>query len=187
MERLRTRLYSAPGARGALLATRLAAKGDFSVFDALPPGLKRSFADGLYLSIACAESLPHFALDEASASARATAFGDYRLRRQSAACTAWPVAPSMPPSPTRALQIPVLFVSGEFDPVTPPEWVDDLLPLFPNGRHIILPGGGHIVDGMSDLDTCYDPTIVAFLDSADAADLDVACIESMRAPAFATE
>ncbi|MEZ0471610.1 alpha/beta hydrolase [Luteimonas salinilitoris] len=113
--------------------------------------------------------------------------GDYRLRRQSAACAAWPVAPSMPPSPTQPVQTPVLFVSGEYDPVTPPEWVDDLLPLFPNGRHIVLPGAGHIVDGMSDLDTCYDPTIVAFLDSADAAHLDAACIESMRAPDFVTE
>jgi pimeloyl-ACP methyl ester carboxylesterase len=187
MERLRTQLYSAPGGRGALLVIRRAAKGDFSAFDALPQGPARSFADGLYLSIACAESLPHFALDEASASARATAFGDYRLRRQSAACAAWPVAPSMPPSPTQALQTPVLFVSGEYDPVTPPEWVDDLLPLFPNGRHIILPGGGHIVDGMSDLDTCYDPTIVAFLASTDAADLDATCIESMRGGDFATE
>jgi pimeloyl-ACP methyl ester carboxylesterase len=85
------------------------------------------------------------------------------------------------------LQTPVLFVSGEYDPVTPPEWVDHLLPLFPNGRQIILPGAGHIVEGMSGLDTCYDPAVVAFLDSADAAKLDVACIESMRAPDFATE
>lgn len=186
MERLRTHLYSAPGARLALLAIRRAADGDFSAFDA-PQGPGRTFADGLYLSIACAESLPHFSLDEASASARATAFGDSRLRRQSAACAAWPAAPSTPPSPTQPLQTPVLFVSGEFDPVAPPEWVDDLLPLFPNERHIILPGGGHIVEGMSDLDTCYDPTIVAFLDSADTANLDASCIESMRAPAFVTE
>lgn len=81
----------------------------------------------------------------------------------------------------------MLFVSGEYDPVAPPEWVNDLLPLFPNGRHIVLPGGGHIVEGMSNLDTCYDPTIVAFLDSADAANLDASCIGSMRAPDFVTE
>jgi pimeloyl-ACP methyl ester carboxylesterase len=187
MERLRSQLYSAAGARRAMLTIQRAANNDFSAIDALPEGPGRIFADGLYLSITCAESFPHFPIDEASASAGATAFGDYRLRRQIAACAAWPVAPNIPPSPTQPLQTPVLFVSGEYDPVTPPEWVDYLLPLFPNGRHIILPGAGHIVDGMSDLDTCYDPTIVAFLDSADAANLDAACIKGMRAPDFLTE
>lgn len=187
MERLRTQMYSAPGARAVLLTIHRAANGNPGAFDSTSQGPERSFADGLYLSITCAESLPHFSLDEASESARDTPFGDYRLRRQSAACGAWPVTASVAPSPTRPLQTPVLFVSGEYDPVTPPEWVDDLLPLFPNGRHVILPGGGHIVDGMSNLANCYDPTVVAFLESADAADLDFACIESMRAPDFLIE
>jgi hypothetical protein len=40
---------------------------------------------------------------------------------------------------------------------------------------------------MSNLDTCYDPMIVTFLDSADAANLDAACIESVRAPDFVIE
>ena len=102
MEHLRTRLYSAPGARGALGAIRRAAGGDFSDFDASPQGPERSFADGLYLSIVCAESLPHFDLEEARVSARATAFGDYRLRRQSEACAHWPVPARMPPAPDRS-------------------------------------------------------------------------------------
>ena len=186
MELVRARLYSAPGARGALAAIRRAAGGDFSDFDASPQGPERSFADGLYLSIVCAESLPHFDLEEARVSARATAFGDYRLRRQSEACAQWPVPAVMPPSPDRALPTPVLFVSGEYDPVAPSEWVEDLLPLFPNGRHVILPGAGHIVEGMSDLESCYDPAIVAFLDSADAA-VDLECIDSMRPPGFVVE
>ena len=84
------------------------------------------------------------------------------------------------------MQTPVLFISGEYDPVAAPDWVNDLLPRFPNGRHVILPGAGHIVEGMSGLDSCYDPAIVSFLDSADAA-VDLACIGNMRAPKFAVE
>ena len=53
-------------------------------------------------------------------------------------------------------------------------------------RHVILPGAGHLVEGMSDLDSCYDPAIVAFLDSADTA-VDLECIDSMRPPGFVVE
>jgi hypothetical protein len=59
-------------------------------------------------------------------------------------------------------------------------------PVSKRGRHVILPGAGHLVEGMSDLDSCYDAAIVAFLDAADAA-VDLACIENLHAPEFTVE
>ncbi|RME51832.1 MAG: alpha/beta fold hydrolase [Deltaproteobacteria bacterium] len=40
-------------------------------------------------------------------------------------------------------RVPVLFISGSFDPRTPPENAEELLPHFPNGIHLLLEGAGH--------------------------------------------
>jgi hypothetical protein len=39
---------------------------------------------------------------------------------------------------------------------------------------------------MSGVDTCLDPMLIAFLESADPARLDARCIAGMRPPPFAT-
>ncbi|MFL0810852.1 MAG: alpha/beta hydrolase [Agarilytica sp.] len=41
--------------------------------------------------------------------------------------------------------IPSLFLSGQFDPATPPRWAESLLPGFNQAKHIVVPGGHHIV------------------------------------------
>ena len=187
MEWLRTRMYAPSGARRVPLLLRSAAAGDFSALRAPINGPQRSFADGLYLSITCAESFPHFDVEAARATARATPFGDYRLRRQQAACAQWPVRAQMPPQPARGAATPILLVSGSLDPVTPPQWADGLAARLSNARHIVLPGSGHIFDGMSGIETCLDPLLVEFLNSADPAGLDTRCVAEMRPPAFATE
>src|SRR5690606_35373777 len=101
-------------------------------------------------------------------------------------CAQWRGPAVVAPSPDRALPTPVLFRSGGYDPGAPPAWVEDLLPRFPHGRRVILPGGRHLTAGLSDVDSCYDPAIVAFLDSADTA-VDLECIDSMRPPGFVVE
>lgn len=182
-ERVRTMMYAPAGARRIPLFLRQSAQG---ISDA-KEGTTPSIADGVYLSVTCAESFPHFDVHAARAESRLSVFGDYRLRRQSAACAVWPVAPSSPPHPHRPIQVPVLFVSGSLDPVSPPALTQSILPLFPNGRHVVIQGGGHIVDGLSNLDTCYDPLIVQFLDTRDAVNLDTTCLNDVRPPPFAIE
>ncbi len=40
---------------------------------------------------------------------------------------------------------PVLLLSGEFDPVTPPRYGEQVARTLPNGRHLVLRGQGHNV------------------------------------------
>jgi pimeloyl-ACP methyl ester carboxylesterase len=181
-ERVRRRMYSAADARALFSDLKAAASGDFSrlmTASAAGPGI----ADGPYLSITCAESFPHFNLEEARAASRKTKFGDYRLRRQATACEEWNVQPSSSSLPKRS-QIPVLLITGEFDPVAEPEWSQEFLTAFPRGRQLTLPGGGHILDGMSDLDTCFDPLVVRFFDEKDAQRIDADCVKRMTPPNF---
>ncbi len=41
--------------------------------------------------------------------------------------------------------MPVLLLSGELDPVTPPEYGDQVAAHFPRATHLVAPGQGHIV------------------------------------------
>lgn len=187
MERIRTLLYQPGSARKIPWIVHRAAAGDLAPFDASsrPQGPSR-FALGQYLSITCGESLGLMDFEEAARRSRSTRFGDYRLRRQREACGKWPavrVAPDhlAPISSDTA----ILMISGGLDPVTPPAWADALAATLPRSRHIVIRDSGHVFDGMSGVDTCLDPLMIRFLETADPASLDARCIESMKAPAFA--
>lgn len=186
MERLRTRMY-APASRAALpLAIERAAAGDPQGVYGGSDGAGPPVADGMFLVITCSESLAKMDVEAAAAVARATPFGDYRLRRQGEACQGWPVARTnadhlaLPVSSSAS----VLVVSGAMDPVTPPAWGETVSRSLRNARHVVLPGGGHIPDGLSGLETCLDPIMIAFLDHGDLDKLDVSCVAQMKRPPY---
>ena len=61
-----------------------------------------------------------------------------------ASCDVWPVDDLGEEfcSPVKS-DVPVLFISGSLDVKTPPENAAEVLPGFPNGRHLIIEGGSH--------------------------------------------
>ena len=188
LEKLRNLMYAPATAARVPLILHRAAAGDLAPFYAAtrrsaPTGL----ADGLYLSITCSESMAGMDRGATEASMR-TPFGNYRLFVQREACRHWPTftpAPGFfdPPAPAT----PVLLISGERDPVSPPDWAEAIARRSPHARHLVLPGGGHVLDGMTGVDTCLDPLVVRFLENPDPATLDTACVAAMRPPAFVTE
>lgn len=189
MEKLRTLMYLPATARFVPLAIYRAAAGDLGPFLALTrsrgPNL---YSDGMFLSVTCAEGIALTDLAEARAIARKTPFGDYRLRRQAEACAHWPTA-EVDNDHLVAVSAPtaVIMVSGERDPVTPPEWAAEAAARFPNAWDLVLPGSGHIFEGLSGVEDCIDPLIVAFLRSADRNAIDAKCLAAVKPPPFALE
>lgn len=189
LEKLRSLMYAPDRAARIPLIVHRAAAGDLAPFYAATRRTgPTELADGLYLSITCAESMAGMDYRAASEASMQTPFGTYRLVVQREACRHWPSftpAPAFfaPPAPA----MPVLLVSGERDPVAPPDWAEALARRSPHARHIVLPGGGHVLDGMAGVDTCLDPLVVRFLDNADTGGLDHSCITAMHPPPFATE
>lgn len=184
MERLRTRLYSAAGARQVPAFLHRLAQGDLSALDNdVRAGF--NFFDGVYLTITCSESLPWFKHGPALDQAGRTAFGDYRLARQIEACASWPQAKVSASffAPVRS-DVPTLFISGGRDPVTPAAWAHKVARGFSKGRHIVLPWAGHVIDGLSKLDTCYDPQVIRFIETADPNSVDATCLVTMQPPPF---
>lgn len=78
--------------------------------------------------------------------------------------------------------LPVLALSGELDPVTPPHYGEEAIEGLANARHLVLPGQGHNVIGTG----CVPKLFAQFVESADAKSLDDACLERLSAtPPFA--
>lgn len=93
-----------------------------------------------------------------------------------APCAQWPhdQAPEDFHQPFTS-ELPVLLLSGELDPVTPPRYGDQVATNLPNGRHLILKGQGHNVSAIG----CTPKLVGQFIETADAHALDVACLDDV--------
>ncbi|HKP75804.1 MAG TPA: alpha/beta hydrolase, partial [Longimicrobiaceae bacterium] len=146
-----------------------------------------SGSHGVYLSFTCAEDVPFVDAAEAVRLAEGTFLGGYRVRDQKAACAAWPVRP-VPRAflePVRS-DAPVLVLTGEWDPATPPSAGEEALRTLPNGRHVVVPSGAHSFDGLVGVGGCITPLIVRFIRTAAAKGLDDSCVRAIHRPPFPT-
>jgi pimeloyl-ACP methyl ester carboxylesterase len=72
-------------------------------------------------------------------------------------------------------KVPTLILSGEFDPVTPPRYGEEVLKTLPNGRHLVVRGQGHNVLPVG----CLPKLFASFVDRADAKSLDAKCLDTV--------
>lgn len=145
-----------------------------------------SGAQGLYLSVTCAEDLPFVPTEEGLREAKGTFLGDYRLRQQKAACAVWPRG-AIPKGYRQAVrsEAPVLAFSGQWDPVTPPAQAEGALKTLPRSHHVVVEHGGHSYGGLGSRD-CPVRIMAAFIEHGSAEGLDTSCIASMHRPPFPT-
>jgi hypothetical protein len=71
-------------------------------------------------------------------------------------------------------------MSGDLDPVTPPEWGESVLPHLSNARHVIVPATGHgaITTG------CGMRIATHFINAASVENLDTTCLQALKRPPF---
>ena len=133
-------------------------------------------AVGLNYAIVCTEDVPFFGeIDRATQAA--TYLGTAFLEVLGRVCERWPRG-SMDADFKEVVSsdVPVLFLSGERDPITPPRYVDLAAEGLTRHAELLGPGQGH---GM--LASGCAPRIMAeFVDSADPGGLDVDCAQRMR-------
>jgi pimeloyl-ACP methyl ester carboxylesterase len=140
-------------------------------------------ATGMYLSVTCAEDLP-FAKRGKEADAENTFLGSYRLRQQLEACGEWPRG-KVPNDYSKLVSsnVPVLILSGQRDPVTPPEYGDRVARHLPNSLHVVVPSGGHGFGGLAGLD-CISRLTDQFIENASTKTLDTACVKAIKRKGF---
>jgi len=188
-EKIRTWMYDRDKAARIPLIVHRAAQGDFAPFlqQAIAPSIPDFVADGMYLSVTCAEDVPFINQEEAAKLTAGNSFGNYRVFQQTRACQVWPRGeiPTDFLEPVRS-NAPVLIFSGNMDPVTPPKYGEQVARYLPNSKHVVIPQAGHGVDGLTD-PGCIDRIAIEFLDKGDAKNLDVSCVDQMAPPPFVTK
>ncbi len=154
-----------------------AAQGRYAPLMSLAQLMTRSMAGsmnrGMQWSVICAEDADRFDPDAAR---RDTLLGDEVGRMFFAACPVWPTGgrPADFNAPFKS-DLPVLLLSGELDPVTPPRYGERVLAGTPNGRHLQLPGQGH---GTLTLG-CMPKLLGRFIETADATSLETECLDTL--------
>lgn len=142
-----------------------------------------SFTWGLRLSVWCGEEAPFedAARSNAQVSPHVGLAGIDERTASPKVCGAWGVAPApaIENAPV-ATDVPVLVLSGEFDPDTPPDWGRGLLAHLPHGRFVSMPGRSH----GAGFDRCGATLEVAFLKDPQAS-LDLGCVLAMPGADFA--
>ena len=136
--------------------------------------------DGMFYAVTCAEDAPLISPSEASKRGEKSVFGD-RTIDFAAVCAEWPKGKVSPEfrEPV-ASDVPVLILSGEADPITPPWHAEKVAESLTNEIHLIFSGMGH--GNLSS--RCSSNLFKTFIESASIEGLDTACVANIQPPPF---
>lgn len=179
------RLYAyAPETQALLpLVVETAAKGNLGPLLAqslmLEEQLEGALNQGMQLSVICSEDLSDGM--QPSTAEQESLLGAALMQAMQAQCAVWPRGkrPDNFHDPLDSA-IPTLLLSGELDPVTPPEYGEQALKGLKRARHLVARGQGHNVLARG----CVPKLATQFVETADPVVLDPKCMESLHPAPF---
>jgi pimeloyl-ACP methyl ester carboxylesterase len=130
---------------------------------------------GMHNAVMCAEDVPFYDPSTIDYDGlEASYMGTLQLEALDAICSVWPAGPIDENfKAPLATNLPVLLLSGDADPITPPRYADMAMIDLENATHLIGKDQGH-----GQVSVGCNPRLVAdFIDSADPAGLDASCLE----------
>jgi pimeloyl-ACP methyl ester carboxylesterase len=144
--------------------------------------LLTSISFGMHNSVVCTEDVPFYRnLDALWPKLEDTYIGASQVRALQGICELWPTGllhPSLR-EPVRSDR-PVLLLSGELDPITPPTYAERAATTYPNSLNLVAPGQGHGVVGRG----CVPMLVSDFVSSGNLDEVDPACLERLGNDAF---
>jgi pimeloyl-ACP methyl ester carboxylesterase len=147
--------------------------------------IQDSFARGMGAAVLCTEDAPFLSVDPQQEQAlHDTYLGASTMDVLVKSCRAWPrgvMTPDFKQPVTSAK--PVLLLSGEDDPITPPANAERTAKTLSNSLSLVVPGQGHgnVFRG------CVPRIVAAFVDAGSVKGLDTACVKDTKAfPFFIT-
>ena len=135
--------------------------------------------NGMSMSVICSEDAD---LLQPKPQDQNTILGNHLMDAIKAECDVWPhgTRPDDFHAPLKSDK-PILMLSGQFDPVTPPEYGAQILPGLTNGRQLVFEGQGHSLLGRG----CMPQLLGKFIDKPDPKQLDASCLDQLGdTPAF---
>lgn len=133
---------------------------------------------GMGLSVICSEDVD---LAQERPEDASLILGKTLVEAMRAQCEVWPKGrrPDDFHAPVKS-DLPVLLLSGEFDPVTPPRYGDAVLKGLAHGRHLVALGQGHNVIGRG----CLPRVVKRFVEELETDKLEAGCIADFGAAPF---
>ncbi len=135
-------------------------------------------AIGLNFAVGCAEDWPGWPQMEGQAG---TLLGNSMKEVYDQICANWPRADVaedfLEPFDS---DTPILLLSGELDPVTPPSYGDEAAAQYSNSLHLVAQGRGHIVI----TEDCVGQIASQFVKAADLSSLDTECMDGLGPEPF---
>jgi pimeloyl-ACP methyl ester carboxylesterase len=179
------RMFAYTPETAALLPLSIAEglKGDYTPLAGQTQVLTGDMSDlaenAMQLSVICAEDADLLASRPQDEN---TVLGNNLVDGIKAACEVWPheQRPADFHAPLKTDK-PVLVLEGEFDPVTPPRYGEQVMKGFSNAKLIVAKGQGHNVIGRG----CIPKLVGDFVDKLDPKALDAKCVDRLGPmPAF---
>ena len=127
----------------------------------------------MHNAVVCTEDAPFFPAQVPS-EVEASYLGTALVDALQAVCEIWPGGVLDPDlrEPLRSAH-PVLLLSGNADPITPPDYAEQVLTGLGSARHIVGPGQGHGLAGVG----CVPRLMRDFLGALEPDSLDVGCLQ----------
>ncbi len=146
-----------------------------ATFQMVAESLRSSMAVGMHNAVVCTEDVPFY--DDATidyAALEDSYMGPDQLSALKAICSVWPSG-FIDEGFREPLRFdgPVLLLSGDADPITPPDYAVEAMGELRNARHIALPNQGHGVVGVG----CMSRLVADFVENEDAQSIDSECLE----------
>jgi len=131
-------------------------------------------AIGMHNAVVCTEDAPFYDVESISREAlESTYIGPMQVEALEAICSVWPAGVLDPEfKAPLATDIPVLLLSGDADPVTPPHFAELAAVALGNARHLIGRNQGH---GQA-ATACMPEVMGRFVEAASVTDLDADCL-----------
>jgi hypothetical protein len=136
--------------------------------------------DGMFYAVACTEDAPFISAEEAAKRSAKSVFGDRTIDFVET-CAQWPkgsvTAGFREPVISDA---PVLILSGDVDPITPPWHAEKVAEDLGNEVHLIFAGMGH----GNLANRCTTKLFETFVETASIEGLDTSCVKDIEPPPF---
>lgn len=184
---IRLATYSQETASTLPLLLRAAAEGDVRPLAAqylmTTSQLGDSVADAMGYTVICSEDFPFFDADAAEKLNADTYLGAVQTDSLTKLCPHWPTA-SVPPDFKEpvTVDVPTLILSGEADPVTPPENGELVAASLPTSLHLVAPGQGHMVIHRG----CIPRLATELIEAGSLDAIDGSCVADIEPQAFFT-
>jgi len=174
------RMFAYTPATAALLPLSIdaAARGDVGPLlgqaKLLSGELSELMGSGMQYSVICAEDADLLTARPQDAQ---TILGTRMVDALKAVCSVWPkgTRPADFHAPLKTAK-PVLLLAGQYDPVTPPRYAEEVAKGLPNARVLVLKGQAHSVMAAG----CTPQLIQRFVEQLDPKALDASCLDRLQ-------